>query len=182
MHHPHDDAFIVNIRVGDYNTHRVLVDNRIFVDILYYLAFQQIRFDRERLIPTNAVLVGFGGTRVYPLGAVTLPVMAGDYPQQITKVVTFLVVNCSSAYNAIQGQPTFNSWKAITSTYHLMIKFSTEYEVGEVRGDQMATYECYIAMLEMDDHLQAMNIKEQWTVAEPVEGLEEILLNNFRPD
>ena len=119
---------------------------------------------------------------MYPLGAVTLPVMAGDYPQQITKVVTFLVVNCSSAYNAIQGQPTFNSWKAITSTYHLMIKFSTEYEVGEVRGDQMATYECYIAMLEMDDHLQAMNIKEQWTVAEPVEGLEEILLNNFRPD
>ena len=141
-----------------------------------------MRIDRERLIPTNAVLVGFGGTRVYPLGAVTLPVMAGDYPQQITKVVTFLVVNCSSAYNAIQGQPTFNSWKAITSTYHLMIKFSTEYEVGEVRGDQMATYECYIAMLEMDDHLQAMNIKEQWTVAEPVEGLEEILLNNFRPD
>ena len=28
-----------------------------------------------------------------------------------------------------------------------MIKFPTEYEVGEVRGDQVAARECYIAML-----------------------------------
>ena len=41
-----------------------------------------------------------------------------------------------------------------------MIKFSTEYEVGEVRRDQVAIRECYIAMLEMDDHLQTMSIEE----------------------
>ena len=65
--------------------------------------------DREPLVPMNAPLVGFEGTRVYPLGAVTLSVMVGDYPQQITKDVTFLVVDCSSVYNAILGQPTLNS-------------------------------------------------------------------------
>ena len=59
--------------------------------------------DRGRLIPTNAPLVGFRGIRVFPLGAVTLSVMVGDYPQQITKDVTFLVVDCSFAYNAILG-------------------------------------------------------------------------------
>ena len=37
-------------------------------------------------------------------------------------------------------------------------------------------------MLEMDDHLQTMNIEEQRAVAEPIEGLEEILLDNFRPE
>ena len=79
--------------------------------------------DREPLVPMNAPLVGFEGTRVYPLGAVTLSVMVGDYLQQITKGVTFLVIDCLSAYNAILGQPTLNSWKAVTSTYHLMIKF-----------------------------------------------------------
>ena len=84
-----------------------------------------MRIERERLVPTNAPLVGFGGTRVYPLGVIAFPVMVGDYPQQITKDVTFLVVDYSSAYNAILGQPTLNSWKAVTSTYHLMIKFST---------------------------------------------------------
>ena len=46
----------------------------------------------------------------------------------------------------------------------------------------MATRECYIAMLEMDDELQTMNIEEQRAVADPIEGLEEILLDNFRPE
>ena len=77
----------------------------------------------------------------------------GDYLQQITKDVTFLVVDCSFAYNAILGRLTLYSWKAVTSTYHLIIKFPSEYGVGEVCGDQVAARECYIAMLEMDDHL-----------------------------
>ena len=68
-----------------------------------------MRIERERLVSTNALLVGFGGTKVYPLGAVTLPMTVGDYLQQITKDVTFLVVDCSSAYNAILGHPTLNS-------------------------------------------------------------------------
>jgi len=115
--------------------------------------FQQMRIEKERLVLANAPFVGFGGTRVYPLGPVTLPLMVSDYPQQITKDVTFLVVNCLFAYNAILGQPTLNFWKAVTLTYHLMIKFPIKYRVGEVRGDQEATREWYIAMLEMDNHL-----------------------------
>ena len=27
LHHPHDDALVVSVRIGDYNVHRVLVDN-----------------------------------------------------------------------------------------------------------------------------------------------------------
>ena len=119
---------------------------------------------------------------VHPLGAVTLPVTIGDYPQQITKDVTFLVVDCSSAYNAILGCPTLNSWKAVNSTYHLMIKFPTEYGVGEVREDQVAARECYIAILEIDDHLQTICIEEERTVAEQVEELEEVLLDDSRPE
>ena len=118
-----------------------------------------MRIHRERLVPTNTPLVGFRRTKVFPLGAVTLSVMVGNYPQQITKDVTFLVVDCLSTYNAIFGRPTLNSWKAVTSTYHLMIKFLTDYKVGELRRNQVAACKCYIAMMEMDDHLQAMNIE-----------------------
>ena len=110
-----------------------------------------MRIKRERLIPANVPLIGFEGTKVYPLGMVTLLVTVGDYSQQITKDVTFLVVDCLSAYNAILGQPTLNSLKAVTSTYHLMIKFPTKYGVAEICGDQVAARKCYIAMLEMDD-------------------------------
>ena len=63
-----------------------------------------------------------------------------------------------------------------------MIKFPSEYRVGEVRGDQVAAHECYIAMLEMDDHLQTMCIEEQRIVTEPIEGLEEVLLDDSRPE
>ena len=45
----------------------------------------------------------------------------------------------------------------------------------------MATRECYIAMLEMEDHQQTMCIGEQQTIAEPVEELEEVVLNESRP-
>ena len=37
--HPYDDALVVSIRVGDYNTHRVLVDNGSSANILYYSVF-----------------------------------------------------------------------------------------------------------------------------------------------
>ena len=63
-----------------------------------------------------------------------------------------------------------------------MIKFPTEYEVGKVLGDQVVARECYITMLEMDNHLQTMSIEEQRTMVEPVEGLEEVLLDDFRPE
>ena len=63
-----------------------------------------------------------------------------------------------------------------------MIKFPTDYGIGELREDQVAARECYKAMMEMDDHLQAMNIEEHRTVVEPIERLEEIRLNDSEPD
>ena len=81
LHHPHDDAIIVSLRVGDYNMNWVLVYYGKSTDILYYPAFQQIRIDREYLIPINAPLVGFRGMRVFLINAVTLSVTVGDYPQ-----------------------------------------------------------------------------------------------------
>ena len=138
-----------------------------------------MRISRERMILTNAPLVGFGGTRVLPLGAITLSVVVGDYPQQIVKNVTFLVVDCSSTYNAILRRPTLNSWKTVTLTYHLMIKFPADYRVGELRGNQVATHECYVAMMEIDDHLQAMSIEEHRTTTELIEKLEEVFLDDL---
>ena len=39
LHHLHDDALVVNLQIGDYNMHRVLVDNGNSADILYYPTF-----------------------------------------------------------------------------------------------------------------------------------------------
>ena len=101
----------------------------------------------------NSPLVGFGGMKVQPVGAISLSVVVGAYPWQITKDVNFLVVDYSSSYNAIIRRPTLNSWKAITSTYHLLVKFLTEHRLGQVQGDQLAARECYLAMLAMDEQV-----------------------------
>ena len=75
-----------------------------------------------------------------------------------------------------------NSWKAVTSTYHLSVKFPTEHGVGQVQGDQLAARECYLAMLAMDEQVQAMNIEERRVVAEPTETLENISLDENNPE
>jgi len=70
-----------------------------------------------------------------------------------------------------------NSWKVVTSTYHLSVKFSIEYGVGQAQGGQLAIRECYLAMLAMDEQVQTMSIEERRVVAEPTEVLEDISLD-----
>ena len=46
----------------------------------------------------------------------------------------------------------------------------------------MAICECYNAMLEMEDHQQTIRIEEQRTMAEPVEELGVVTLDELRPE
>ena len=75
-----------------------------------------------------------------------------------------------------------NNWRAATSTYHLFVKFPTEYGIGEVQGDQLATRECYLAMLAMDEQMQTMNIEERRTLVESIEVLEDVSLDASNPE
>ena len=108
LHHPHDDALVIIPLVADYTTRRVLMDNGSSVDILYYPTFQNMRINKEWLIPSDTPLVGFGETKVFHVGTITLAVIIGTYPQQLIRVITFLVVDYSLTYNAIIGRPTLN--------------------------------------------------------------------------
>ena len=141
-----------------------------------------MKSDREWLTLVDAPLVGFGKTIVIPVGSITSPVTFDTYPQQSTRNATFLVVDCSSAYNAIIGSLMLNAWKAVTSTYHLLLKFPTEYRIGEARGDHVAAWECYVALLKMDKQVTTMNIEERWVNVEPTEELETIPLDEEHPD
>ena len=56
-----------------------------------------------------------------------------------------------------------------------------EYGVGQVQEDQLATRECYLAMLAMDEQVQKMSIEERRDVAKPIEALENISLDEDNP-
>ena len=141
-----------------------------------------MRLGRDLLRPACSPLIGFEGMKVQPIGTVTLPVVVGSYPQQITKSVNFLVVDCSSLYDAIIRRPTLNSWKAIISTYHLSVKFPTKYGIGQAQGDQLVARECYLAMMALDEQVQTMSIEERRFVAEPTEVLEDVPLEEGNPE
>uniref|UniRef100_A0A2N9IF11 Integrase catalytic domain-containing protein n=1 Tax=Fagus sylvatica TaxID=28930 RepID=A0A2N9IF11_FAGSY len=180
--HPHDDALVVTLEIAGYSTRRVLIDNGSSADIIYLTAFQQMRIDKAQLRPIETPLVGFAGTSVYPLGIITLQLVAGTYPKQVTKKVDFLVVDCPSAYNVIIGRPTLNRLRAVTSTYHLLVRFPTENGIGEMRGDQAMARECYLTSTSTEPVHQALIVEERQNIAEPTEALEEITLVEGLPN
>ena len=51
-----------------------------------------------------------------------------------------------------------------------------------MQGDQLATRECYLVMLAMDEHVQAMNIEEIKVVAELTKVLEDVSLDKNNPE
>ena len=140
---PHDDLLVIMLKVEELNIHRVLIDNRSSTDIIYLPAFQQMKLDKKRIRPFTSPLVNFTGDRIVPRGIVTLIVIAGTYPAQVTKEVDFLIVDCPSTYNIILGRPALNRLRIATSTYYLKVKFPTGHGVGEIRGDQVLAKECY---------------------------------------
>ena len=159
-----------------------MVDNGSSADILYLPAYQQMWLDKEKLRPMDAPLVGFTDDKVCPNGIVTLPITVGTHPNTVSKTVNFLVINCPSAYNAIIGRPTLNRLPAVTSTYHLLLKFPTEHGIGEVRGDQVAARECYLASLGPEGQNQTMTIEEQKILGKPSEELDTIELEDGHPE
>ena len=78
-----------------------------------------------------------------PLGTIELALTMGEQPKQTTVMANFVVVECTSAFNAVLGRPSLRELKAITSVYHLAMKFPTPGGVACVKGEQKEARECY---------------------------------------
>ena len=55
----------------------------------------------------------------------------------------FLIIDQPSAFNVVLGRPSLRELKAITSIYHLLMKFPMRHGVGKVKGDQQEVRQCY---------------------------------------
>ncbi|KAL5576345.1 hypothetical protein UlMin_018044 [Ulmus minor] len=119
--HPHTDAIVVTLRIAGRKVFRILVDNG------------------------TSSLSGFTGDSISSEGILNLPVELGSSPCQHIQAVDFVLVDCPSPYNAIIGRPTLNKIRAVTSTYHLLVKFPTVGGIGILRGDQTESREIYEA-------------------------------------
>ena len=181
--HPHDDPLVIRAVVANKTIHRVLVDNGSSADTIFASAFDKMGIGRERLELVNTHLRGFSREKVLPLGSIQLVLTLGDPPCQATTTVRFLIVDAPSAYNVLLGRPSLNAIKAITSAYHMVIKFPTANRVGMVRGDQCVARECYSTSMKQKavDNIDVDELDmrdEVNTRPEPSEELEPIQLDD----
>ena len=181
--HPHDDPLVIRAVVANKTVHRVLVENRSSVDIIFASAFDKMHIGREKLDPINTHLRGFSMEKVLPLGSIQLVLTLGEPPCQATTTARFLIVDAPSAYNMLLGRPSLNAIKAIPFAYHMMIKFPTMSGVGMDRGDQRVARECYTVSMKQKA-VDNMNVDkldtrdEVLTRPEPSEELEPISLDD----
>ncbi|KAL5566135.1 hypothetical protein UlMin_029299 [Ulmus minor] len=143
--HPHTDAIVVTLCIAGRKVFRILVDNGSFVDILFKSTFNRMNLVGVKIEPTASSLSSFTGDSISSEGILNLPVELGSSPCQHIQAVDFVLVNCPSPYNAIIGSPTLNKIRAVTSTYHLLVKFPTVGGIGILRGDQTESREIYEA-------------------------------------
>ena len=58
---PYNDPLVIMLNIEGFNTKRILVDNGSSADIIYLLAFQQLKLDPKRMRPFESPLVSFSG-------------------------------------------------------------------------------------------------------------------------
>ncbi|KAL2230454.1 UNVERIFIED_CONTAM: hypothetical protein Sindi_1639800 [Sesamum indicum] len=145
-----NDPMVIKMDIANFTVHKVLVDNGSSADMILKEVLIKMGLDNADLSPVKAPLVGFEGSEVDSLGTIELPISISDEPKRKTLMVKFLVVDTPFAYNVILGRPGLNTFRAIVSTYHLKMKFSTPGGVGEVACNQAEARRCYNLSLKED--------------------------------
>ncbi|XP_074350121.1 uncharacterized protein LOC141689665 [Apium graveolens] len=105
VHHPHNDALVINILIGAINVHRVFLDNGSSTNILNYSTYKKLGFPDSDLNFEDAHVYGFTGEAVRVMCSVRLPVTLGEGALSITQMIDFKVLDQDSAHNVLVGRP-----------------------------------------------------------------------------
>ena len=99
---------VITIILANANLHRTLIDQGSSADILFKTAFDKLGLEEKELRAYPNSLFGLGDTPVQPLGYVSLCTTFGKGNQSRTLKIDYIVVDVSSAYNALIGRTTLN--------------------------------------------------------------------------
>ena len=75
----YNDLLVIMLKMKEFNMLWVLVDNRSSADIIYLLAFEEMKLHKERLRPFTSPLVSFTRDRGIPKGIVKLTIFVGIF-------------------------------------------------------------------------------------------------------
>ncbi|XP_028080064.1 uncharacterized protein LOC114281712 [Camellia sinensis] len=154
VQHPHNDALVVTLKIGDCQVRHILIDQGSSCDIIYVRCYKELGLYPNDLEQSNSPMVGFNGTPTWPLGAMNLEVQAGTKKVNIE----FKMIDTPSPYNAILGRPWLHAMRVVPSTLHQLLRFPTEQRIEEVREDQVQTKNYF--MVEMKSNCNVREAKK----------------------
>jgi hypothetical protein len=133
---PHTDAMVITVHIDRWDVTKILIDNGSQVKILFLETFNKMGFDRKQLREPSKPLYSFGGKRIEPVKAITLPVSFGTPKNPLTEYITFVVVDMTYPYNAIFGRGLLNTFDVALYLTYLCLKVPTTFRVITVFGSQ----------------------------------------------
>ena len=86
---------------------QILIDGRNSANILFLKTFKKLWLNESQIQKSSSPLTGFEGTKVTPIGMVTLTVQAAAKSLK----VEFIVIDIKFTYNAIMGKEGSTRWK-----------------------------------------------------------------------
>nr|XP_023884968.1 uncharacterized protein LOC111997137 [Quercus suber] len=113
--------------------------------------------DALDLTSYNSPLVSFEGRAVTPKGQIRLPVQTGSEVVE----VDFVVVDVYSPYTAIVARPWLHALEAVFSTLHQKVKYPSEGQVYEIRGDQSIARRCLVAAIQHEPEAEHPSREEK---------------------
>ena len=129
---PHDDTLVVTLQIRGYDVRRVLVDQGSEAEIMYPNLYKGLRLKPEDLVSYDSPLIGFDGKTVIPKGQIRLHVQVRSEVVE----VDFIVVDAYSPYTTIMARPWLHAMGAVSSTFHLKVKYPSGDQVEELIGSQ----------------------------------------------
>lgn len=128
---PHNDVIIVALNIKNYDERRIIIDNGISANILYFDTLMKMEISPDWLTRVDSPIIGFMGDAIQVEGMISLT-MKGNYPLQSIPWANFLIVRAPSAYNTILKQLGINTFRAVVFTYYLKVKFSIVHGIREI--------------------------------------------------
>uniref|UniRef100_A0A151UDX0 Retrotransposon gag domain-containing protein n=1 Tax=Cajanus cajan TaxID=3821 RepID=A0A151UDX0_CAJCA len=145
-----DDPMVISVEINNCIVRKTLVDQGSSADILYWKTFEQLGIPEQELTPYDEPLVGFSGERVDTRGTIDLYTYFGDDQQRRRIKVRYVEVSANTSYDILLGRPSLNRLRAIVSTPHLAMKFSSEEgKIITLHADQKTARKCYLASLKV---------------------------------
>ena len=164
---PHDDALVIMLRIGRYDVKRVMMDQGSGAEIMYPDQYKGLNLRPEDLTAYDSPLVSFHGKVVILRGQIRLSVQASSEVVE----VDFIMVDAYSPYTAIVARPWLHALRAVYSTLHQKVKYSTGGQIEEIVGSQSTVRQCLVVVI--------LHQPEAESLAFAIKGLQQLKISEL---